>query len=293
MPPKRRQSQKSPLPGEELPPGAKRARGGHSRRTPKHSDLESMQITAPPSVTPDVLPLGQKSSLALSSSQQPLSTQQTSGLSSQQPIGSEQLSSSEHLSGNTNRGSQLVCSSHAISILADSIDFDDYKTQLYYFWGHIFLLVRNLKTKERREIFEATLPEFAQGGEERSRLETEFDACYRLFQKQFIKAVETYGHRWLNSPACQKFCELEIYARYLPLSFPLIFSLILTLYLIVNKSVPNKFPFHLSQRPDKTYCNLKSARALNGIIGARLTFGHFACRLSRHALRRPSILGGF
>ena len=151
MPPKRKNSQKSPSTEKDFPAMAKGTRGsGNLRRTLRLSDHESTQITAPPSVTPDILPLGQSSSQPLTSSQQPLGSQQLPGLSSEQLFTADQTSMSyERFSGNTHRGPQLVCSSHAIAILADSIDFDDYKTQLYYFCGHIFLHVRNLKTQER------------------------------------------------------------------------------------------------------------------------------------------------
>ena len=191
MPPKRRHSHKSTIPEEDSPAAAKRARAGPTRQAPKRGG-------------------GTDSGSATTSVLSPAGRAQEPKVSAELSTSHEQVSAKDH------RSPHHVCSSHAIAILADSIDLDDYKTQLYYFWGHIFLLVRNLKTTERQEIFQATLPEFAQGGsgDIRGKLETEFDMCYRQFQKHFIKVVEVYGQRWLKSSACQKYLEIELHARY-------------------------------------------------------------------------------
>lgn len=191
MPPKRRFSQKSSLPEEEeSPAAAKQVRPAPLRHTPRGSEQE------PPIPIVTTLP--------------PTEAEQVR----------KQPSSHPAISSGTYRGVVLVCSSSTIALLADTIDFGDYKTQLRYFWGHVFLLVRNLKTKERQEIFEATLPDFARNEEYKRRLETEFGNCYRLFQAQFIRVVEIYGQRWLKSPAHQKFLEVDLHARYSLPPFP-------------------------------------------------------------------------
>ena len=100
----------------------------------------------------------------------------TSGLLPQTQLSSQQPTTSQsYLSLNPYRSAQIVCSTDAIAILANVIEFNDYKTLLYYFWAHIFVLVCNLKTKDGKDIFEATLPEFVHGGEMKGKLETEFD----------------------------------------------------------------------------------------------------------------------
>ena len=124
------------------------------------------------------------------------------------------------ISAETHRGVQLVCSSSTIAILADTIDIDDYKAQLHYFWGNIFLLVWNLKTKERQELFQDTVPDFVRDEDTKRRLEMEFDNCYRLFQTHFIGVVEAYGQRWKKSLAYQKFVEVDLHARYSLPNFP-------------------------------------------------------------------------
>ena len=79
MPPKRRHSQKSPLPEEESPDMAKQVRGGAAHCASKQADRELAPNNAPQSVTPDLLLIGQKSSQQLPSSQKPPGSQQFSG----------------------------------------------------------------------------------------------------------------------------------------------------------------------------------------------------------------------
>lgn len=106
-----------------------------------------------------------------------------------------------------------ICSYESLALLEDAIDFDDYKVRLRYFWAYIFVIVRNLKSKERQDIFSATVPLFVQKGDMRIKLEMEFDSCYRTFQTHFIKQVEKYGRRWITSEACIKFREAEALSR--------------------------------------------------------------------------------
>ena len=118
-----------------------------------------------------------------------------------------------HVSVNAFRALEYIGCEDAVPILRDSIDIDDYNQRLFYFWAHIFVVVRNLKSKERDAIFKKTVPDFAADYEQRGQLLDLFEDVYLSFQKQFIGKICYYGRMWIDSRACQEFLTVDKHAR--------------------------------------------------------------------------------
>jgi hypothetical protein len=62
--------------------------------------------------------------------------------------------------------------------LRDSIDIDDYNRRLFYFGAHIFVIVRNLKSKECDGIFKKTVADFATDYQQQRQLLDLFQNVY-------------------------------------------------------------------------------------------------------------------
>ena len=102
-------------------------------------------------------------------------------------------------------------------MLKGAIDFEDYKSCLPYFFGRIFLVVRDLRQKEREEICEKTMPEFvrlSRSATATADCEEAFEEVYRLTQFHFISRIIKYGRQWIKSKAGKEFISKSLLAKY-------------------------------------------------------------------------------
>ena len=89
-----------------------------------------------------------------------------------------------------------------LALLSGALDYDDYKLRLPYFFGRIFVVVRELKLKERQAMCHQIMPQFAQSAEPvMTKVEESFEEAYRSVRLHFIAKIVQYGRQWIKSDA--------------------------------------------------------------------------------------------
>ena len=118
-----------------------------------------------------------------------------------------------HVLVNTFHALEYIGCQDSVPILRDSIDINHYRQRRFYFWGHIFVIVCNLKLKEHNVLFMKTVPDSAADYEQRGQLLDIFENVYLSLQKQFIGKICCYCRMWIDSHTCQEFLTVDQHAR--------------------------------------------------------------------------------